>query len=125
MEQNVGSLQDILFYFKRHTIRVENLEQQIIELKLENKKLANQWIETRSEFEIYGQTLVNEGIIAFGLEPYLCELCNAIESGNFMNTVKITSTTSFKDCTLIPSTATVCACDGCCKRYGADIIILE
>ena len=118
MEQNVGSLQDILFRFKRHITRVEELEQQIIELKLENQKLSHQRMETRLEFQMYGQTLVNERIIDLGLEPYQCELCNAVESGNSINHVP---RTSLKGCTFVQSIALhpisqrhiVCVCDKC------------
>lgn len=32
------------------------------------------------EFHIYGQTLVNEGLLEIGTEPYLCEYCETVTS---------------------------------------------
>ena len=80
LTDNVASLQDIFCNAKK----MYYLEEKVDELHCENTKLRNLIAKLRTDFETYGQDMVNDGRTEFGYEPEFCEFCLRVKSGHSM-----------------------------------------
>tara|TARA_Y100000748_G_C15352998_1_gene432629 strand:+ start:507 stop:812 length:306 start_codon:yes stop_codon:yes gene_type:complete len=56
----------------------KSLKKELEEIKKENIKLMN----SCNNFIIHGQSLVNNGYLSFGKEPYMCYKCKEIYEGD-------------------------------------------